>query len=146
MMALRYEIILMISILIIVVSNGLHEIGHIAACLLLKCRILSFKIIFVAFEAGKPCGNWRLTFHGHNHCAFTTNYKWKMIIAVLAGSIVDLALGILLITMYIFKGELWWASAFLIAGIGELFSIVYNLLPSTNGDGKILLKNRGGRG
>ena len=120
--------------LIFVCSIAIHEFAHLFGCWIFKCRLVDLKVpFFVLYRDGKT--RCTFTLKEHNHCSFATTSKTKAFCVTLLGPFIDLIIGLTLLVIYL-NGCLMWG--ILLASIVIMFYLIYNLLPSTNGDGALL--------
>ena len=121
-------------------TSILHELGHYLACIALRIKVVSLKIYFLNFYWVDDHTDLIWSWKGSNHCRFMTPQKGQMIIAVLAGPIVDFISIFLLFIVYAYLRPQWFSYSFCIAGIVCFLSLVYNALPWINGDGALIYK------
>lgn len=121
-------------VLICFISMAAHEFAHLIMCKLLGCRVIEIKIPFFKYSGNR----WYVQTEGRNHCSFVANNNIKMKAIVAAGPLSELLIvvGCLLAANIIQMG---WISAGLFASAALIvISVVYDLLPVTGGDGKLL--------
>ena len=119
---------------IVTISTILHELAHVAMCRLLKCKIIGFRVLCFNYNGEHFSLSWR----GRNHCAFTSSSPKKMKQIVIAGPLIELAVCIGCLVFAIKAEQPWVAWGLYGAAFIVLLSVIYNLLPMTNGDGKML--------
>lgn len=115
-------------------STALHELSHMLACRVLHCRIIGWKILFVSCKGRRLSLNLK----DRNHCAFTTENTRKMRIVMAAGPAADFLASAACFLCARAAGQGWCGYGLLGAACLIFVSAVYNMLPATNGDGKML--------
>lgn len=129
----------LLAVFIFAVSTALHEIAHILMCKFVNCRIIGWKILFINYDGEKVAFKLR----GRNHCAFITGNKRQMRLIVLAGPIVELFIFAITLIAAPYQEVAWIRVGLYLSSILIGLSVVYNLLPLSNGDGKILFGKDG---
>jgi len=121
---------------IITMVNAMHEIGHLLFCIMLRCKVVSLKIYAINYPDDTR-KHISISLKGHNHCSFITKSRVKGIIITLAGSFFDAVCCVILSVLFQKYRGSWYCWPLLLGSIGSALSIVYNALPSVNGDGKL---------
>lgn len=121
-------------ILICFISMAVHEFAHLIMCKMLGCRVIEIKIPFFIYSDNR----WYVQTEGRNHCSFVANNNIKMKTIVAAGPLSELiiVIGCLLAANIIQKG--WIRTGLFASAVLIVISVVYDLLPVTGGDGKLL--------
>jgi len=129
----------LIFLIAFALDTAAHELAHMAACALLRCRVLGYKILCFRWDGKRRY----LTLRGRNHCAFATNDPCKMRIIVGAGPAADA----LFAAVYAAGGFLARDTAVKwglgISAAAVVMALVYNLWPGAGGDGMLLFSRDG---
>ena len=115
-------------------ATSVHELSHLLACQLLRCKVLSYKVLFLFFDGNQLM----FQINGKNHCAFVSSDKIKTKLVTVAGPVAEVALSIFLLFVSAHQKQRWVKMGLIIGTIITILLVVINLIPSTNGDGKIL--------
>jgi hypothetical protein len=130
---------------IITLVNAIHEIGHLLFCIMLRCKVVSIKIYAINYLNTDTHKHIFASLRGHNHCSFKAKSRAKGIIIILAGSFFDAVCCLILYILFLKNRGSWYCWPMLFGGIGSALSIIYNAIPSVNGDGKLLYDTLGGK-
>lgn len=121
---------IVISILLYALAVASHEGAHALMCAILKCRVLGWGVIFLRRDAK----GLRVGFPVPNHCAFAADSARKARIIAAAGPVNDMVYIIFAIALGAIGRSPW---PFVCAAV-LLATLVYNLLPPTGGDGRLI--------
>lgn len=126
------------SLLIYFISTVLHELSHWLVCKLLKCHLIGLKILLLYFDGKK----WSFQLEGRNHCAFITNDITKAKKVAAAGPLIEIIVLACCIPIALATQQKWLRYGLIGGTIMIALSVIYNLLPVTNGDGRILSQGK----
>ena len=116
------------------VSTFFHETAHALMCKVMHCKLISVKALFLFFDGKK------LSFQlkGKNHCAFSSSSKRTMKVIVAAGPLIEFIICIICMLGALAAQQAWIRNGLWLAAFFIFVSIIYNLLPMANGDGRLL--------
>ena len=128
-------ITLLVSGVIFALSTVLHEFAHLVMCKVFGCRVVGLKVLCFYFDGHK----WSVRFKGKNHCAFVSDDKKKMRLIVAAGPLTEMLITVILLVLGMMQHG-GTRISFLFSSLLIGVSIIFNLLPNGNGDGRMLFK------
>lgn len=124
---------IVIVILLFEVSTVIHESAHWIMCKALRCRVIGMQVLFLAYDGKR----WLLKAKGKNHCAFVANDKRKAKTIVIAGPLAELVVAICSFLFACLAQTAWLRWGLLCGAALIVLSVLYNLLPVSNRDGKM---------
>lgn len=125
-----------IACIVFMVSTFIHEFAHLLMCRILNCRVVGMKALFLCYDGHK----WSFKLSGKNHCAFITDNGMIMKTIVAAGPTAEVVVILCSLLIAYLSSLIYIRIGFVCAAIMIAISILFNLLPMTNGDGKMLFK------
>ena len=123
-------------ILIILLSNTLHEMAHLLFCLFLRCEVVEFKIPFLTFYRNRQL-KVNFSIKEHNRCSFISNSPSKALRITIIGPLTNLIIGVTALVLTLNCKTNW---GILVGGVYNIVMCIYNLLPSMGGDGLLIYR------
>jgi len=123
-------------ILIILLSNTLHEMAHLLFCLFFRCEVVEFKIPFLIFYRNRQL-KAKFSIKEHNRCSFISNSPSKALWITIIGPLTNLIIGVAALVLILHCKTNW---GILVGGVYNIVMCIYNLLPSTDGDGLLIYR------
>ena len=128
-----------LALIIAILSTILHELAHAGMCRIFKCKIVGLKVLFLDYDGSRL----HLDFKKKNHCAFITESRAKMKAIVAAGPLIESILSVICAIGALSTRQSWIKFGLIAGAAFNVISVIYNLLPTTNGDGKMLFGKDG---
>ena len=128
----------MVILCAVCLSEIAHELAHAAVSLVLRCPIEELQIGFLCYTSRGSVRKLHLRRKVENHCRFRSASRSKVLWISLAGPAMN---GLLAVDFALWA---WSGSTLqlprLIACLYNGVKMIYNLLPSSCGDGALLLR------
>ena len=125
-----------VALIAFAVSTAFHEAAHWLMCQFLGCRVLGMKVLFLNYDGKR----WTFRLRGKNHCAFATDDNCKMRTIVAAGPLTEIVIALICLLIGYWTRQPWLRIGLLCGAALIVISVIYGLLPGTDGDGKMLFQ------
>ena len=76
-------------------SGILHEVAHLIMCLILKCKVKEFKVLFLKFIFENNKCNLLIDIKDNEHCSFYSKNLKEVVLVMMVGPIMNFILSII---------------------------------------------------